>query len=179
MTPSADGAFNLVAGHHVVERVIERPQIGIDLFLHVAGQEAEPFAGLHCRARQDDALDQAALQKHGGMGDRQVGLAGSGRADAEHQFRPLQRPHIGVLIGGAGMNGALAGRNLRCGHLALLFHGRQGQLVVGGNGHAHRAIDIGLGDMAGFLQEAIKIVQRPPSLVGGNRFAANGQFIAL
>ena len=43
--------------HQVVERVVDRAQIGIDLLPHVAGQEAEPLAGLDGRPRQDDALD--------------------------------------------------------------------------------------------------------------------------
>ena len=63
----------------VVERVIERAEIGIDLLLHVAGKEAEPFARLDGRARQDDAIDLAGGQRRRGGGDRQIGLAGSGR----------------------------------------------------------------------------------------------------
>jgi hypothetical protein len=58
-------------------------------------------------------LDRAALQKLGGVGDRQIGLAGTGRADAEHQLGPLQRPQIGILRRRAGNDGLLAGRNLR------------------------------------------------------------------
>ena len=38
---------------------IDRPQIGIDLLAQIAGQEAQPLAGLDRRARQDDALDRA------------------------------------------------------------------------------------------------------------------------
>ena len=66
--------------HHVVERVVERPQIGIDLLAHVAGQEAEPLAGLDRRPRQDDAVDLPALEQLRGVGDRELGLAGAGRA---------------------------------------------------------------------------------------------------
>ena len=44
---------------HVVQRVVERPQVGIDLLLHVAGQEAQPLAGLDRGPRQDDAVDLA------------------------------------------------------------------------------------------------------------------------
>ena len=49
--------------HQVVERVVDRPQIGIDLLAHVAGQEAEPLAGLDRRPRQDDAVDLLALEQ--------------------------------------------------------------------------------------------------------------------
>ena len=40
---------DLLGRQHVVQRVIERPQVGIDLFLHVAGQEAQPLAGFDRR----------------------------------------------------------------------------------------------------------------------------------
>ena len=41
-----DAALDVLGPHHVVERVVERAEIGIDLLLHVAGQEAEALAGL-------------------------------------------------------------------------------------------------------------------------------------
>ena len=43
-------AFDDARIHQVVERVIDRPQIRIDLFAHVAGQKAKPLAGFHRRA---------------------------------------------------------------------------------------------------------------------------------
>ena len=75
--------------HQVVERVVDRAQIGIDLLAHVAGQEAEPLAGLDRRARQDDAVDLLALEQLHRMRDREPGLAGAGRAGAEHQRMAL------------------------------------------------------------------------------------------
>ena len=42
---------------HVVQRVEQRPQVRVDLRLQVAGQEAEPLAGLDGGAREDDAVD--------------------------------------------------------------------------------------------------------------------------
>ena len=71
--------------HQVIERVVDRPQIRIDLFAHVAGQEAEPFAGFDRRPRQDDAVDFLAFEQLHGMGDREPGLAGAGGAGREHQ----------------------------------------------------------------------------------------------
>ncbi len=60
ISPASSFFVDLVAGQHVVQRVVERAQIGIDLFLQVAGQEAQPLARLDRRARQDDAVDLAA-----------------------------------------------------------------------------------------------------------------------
>ena len=53
-----DPPLDLLGRQHVVERVVERAQIGIDLLLHVAGQEAEPLARLDRRARQDQPVDR-------------------------------------------------------------------------------------------------------------------------
>ena len=42
--PALDQLLRLFQVHHVVERVVERAQIGVDLRLQVAGQKAEAFA---------------------------------------------------------------------------------------------------------------------------------------
>ena len=97
MTPGGEAAVDLVGRHHVVERVVERPEIRVDLLAHVAGQEAEALAGLHRRARQDDAIDGAALEHGGGVGDGEVGLAGAGGADAEGELGSVEGTHVGVL----------------------------------------------------------------------------------
>ena len=68
---------------HVVERVEERAQVRVDLREHVAGQEAEPLAGLDGGAREDDPADLALGERRDGERHREVGLAGAGRADAE------------------------------------------------------------------------------------------------
>ena len=91
-----------------IQRVVDRPQIGIDLLAHVAGQEAEPFAGFDRRPRQDDAVDFLALEHLDRMRDREPGLAGAGRTGAEHQRMVLERADIGVLRRGAGAHRALA-----------------------------------------------------------------------
>ena len=51
----ASALRDLLGLEHVVERVVERPEVRVDLLEQVAGQEAEPLAGLDGRARQDDA----------------------------------------------------------------------------------------------------------------------------
>ena len=48
---------------HVVERVVQRAQVRIDLGHEVAGQEAEALAGLDRRAGEDDALHLLGLQR--------------------------------------------------------------------------------------------------------------------
>jgi len=85
---------HLVGGHHIVEGVIERPQIGIDLFAQVARKKTQPLAGFHRRARQHDAVDLALGQQRDGNSNRQISLAGAGRTDAEGKFVFLERAHI-------------------------------------------------------------------------------------
>jgi hypothetical protein len=73
----------LLEPHQVVERVVQRPQVGVDLLREVAGQEAEALAGLHRRSHQHDALHLVALERVHRARHREVGLAGAGGADAE------------------------------------------------------------------------------------------------
>ena len=76
-------AVDPVGVEHVVERVEERPQVGVDLGLDVAGQEAEPLAGLDRRPGEDDPLHLALGKRRRRHRHREEGLAGAGRADAE------------------------------------------------------------------------------------------------
>ena len=45
---------------HVVQRVVERAQVGVDLLAERAGQEAEPLPRLDRRPGQDDPVDLLA-----------------------------------------------------------------------------------------------------------------------
>ena len=70
--------------------------VGIDLLVQVAGQEAQPLAGLDGRAGDDQPVDLAAQQQARAVGHGQEGLAGAGRADAEDQLAAAQqRPDSG------------------------------------------------------------------------------------
>ena len=92
ISPVPSRLAQLVGRQHVVERVEERPQIGIDLLAQIARQKAQPLAGLDRRPRQDDALDLPGHQQVDRGGDREIGLAGAGRAEAEHQLAVAQSP---------------------------------------------------------------------------------------
>ena len=45
------GALDDARIHQIVQRVVDRAQIGIDLFPQIAGQKAEPLAGFDRRPR--------------------------------------------------------------------------------------------------------------------------------
>ena len=49
-------AGDFLGVEHVVQRVVERAEVGEDFFAQVAGQKAERLAGLDGGAREDDAL---------------------------------------------------------------------------------------------------------------------------
>ena len=100
-------------GHHVVQRVVERAQIGVDLLLEIAGQEAEALAGFDGRAREHDAVDLAGLKQHDALGDGEVGLAGAGRPDGEHHLVFGQQLHVFRLFGRARADGAALGQDGR------------------------------------------------------------------
>jgi hypothetical protein len=94
----------------VAERVVERPQIGGQLVLHVAGQVADRLAGLDGGARQHNAADLAGLQGFDGLGDGDVGLAGAGRAQGHDQVLVvdgLHQPRLAWRFGFYGFEIAL------------------------------------------------------------------------
>ncbi len=69
--------------HHFVQRVVQRAQIRIDLLREVAGQEAEFLAGFDRGAHQQNAAHALLFERRDRARDREIRLAGAGRADAE------------------------------------------------------------------------------------------------
>ena len=98
-----------VEPHQLVERVVQRPQVRVDLLRQVAGQEAEPLAGLDRGPGQDDALHRVALERVDRAGDREVGLAGAGRADAEGDVVAEDVPQVPRPGSACGRRGRCAG----------------------------------------------------------------------
>ena len=154
---------HLFRGQHVVERVIERAQIRIDFVTHVAGQEPEPFAGLHGRARQDDAVDLAGREHRDRHGDREIGLAGTRGADTENQVVVAQRGDIVFLAGRTRRDVALGRADQ---HRPIVEHRRAATLFGGGVGReADRRVDLGEIDHQSPAKPFIKRVER----VAGDR----------
>ena len=91
-------AVDAVGVEHVVERVEERPQVGVDLGLDVAGQEAEPLAGLDRGPGEDDPLHLFLGQRGGRHRDREEGLAGAGGADPEGDRVAADRVDVAFLV---------------------------------------------------------------------------------
>ena len=96
--------------HEIMQGIIDRSQIGIDFFAHVAGQKAKPLAGLDRRARQDEALNKALLQQRHRMANSQPGFAGAGWPLGKHQFIVAQLAEINILRRVAGPDSAALAR---------------------------------------------------------------------
>jgi hypothetical protein len=146
-------------------RVSIRTQIWIDLFAHVAGQKTEPLARFHRRPRQDDAVDFLALEHLHGVGDGEPGLAGAGRAGAEHQRVALEGADIAVLRRRAGPHRTLAQVDLlKRGSRACRVVVEQGALR---DGLADGALDVALGQFMTALQVFVQPLQHAARLFAG------------
>ena len=76
-------AANILGVEHIVERVVERAEIGEDFFAEIAGEETEGLAGFDGGTGENDALDFVFEERGDGGGHREVGLTGAGGADAK------------------------------------------------------------------------------------------------
>src|ERR687891_454405 len=72
-----------VGVEHVVERVEQRTEVGVDLREHVPRKEAEALSRLDRGPREDDPAHLAVGERRDGQRHREVRLAGAGRSDAE------------------------------------------------------------------------------------------------
>jgi hypothetical protein len=162
--------------HQIVQCIVDRPQIWIDLVLEVAGQKAEPLAGFDRRPRQDDAIDFLAFEQLRGMRHRKPGLAGAGGTDAEHHLVPLQRANIGILRGGACPHRTLAqidGLECGLGRLGVIFE----QRALRDHG-ADRALDVALREIVALRGLRIECLQHPPRGVAAVARAGDRDVIA-
>ena len=131
-------ALDLLGLHHIVQSVDERSQVGVDLGDHVARQETEPFARLHRRPHQHDALDQRLPQHGHRHADREVSFAGAGRANAQHQIVIAHRLNVARLAVGARPDMAAAFYDGKVGAAVSRDHGQHvadflnGQLALVG-----------------------------------------------
>src|SRR5215218_2770500 len=163
--------------HQVIERVVDRAKIRIDLLAEIAGQKAEPLAGFHRRTGQDDLVDFLALEQLRGMRDREPGLAGAGGADAEHQLVALQRADVGILRRRARTHRALAqidaveggfGRlGVELEQRALRDHGTD------------RALDLALVEILSLHGLGVERLQHPARGIAAVARAADGDVAAL
>ena len=81
-----------------MQRVEQRAQIGIDLRHQIARQETQPLAGLHRRARQDDAVDLVARQRCSGHRHREERLPSARRTNPEGDRARADSVDVALLV---------------------------------------------------------------------------------
>ena len=92
-------AVDLFGRQHVVESVIERAQIGVDLVAHIARQKPQTFPGFNRRARQYNPVHPAGGKHRHRHSNREIGLSGSRRSQSECQLTIHQGAHVPLLPG--------------------------------------------------------------------------------
>ena len=122
---------------HVVEGVVQRAQVGVDLGHEVAGQEPEALTGLDRRAGEDDAVDLLGLEGLHRHGHRQPRLAGAGGPDAEGDDVVADGVDVALLAARLGAHAAAPGRPQHLGgeHLGRTLVGAH---HLDGASHARR-----------------------------------------
>ena len=81
-----------------MQRVVQRLQVRVNLFLHVTRQEAEFLASLHSRTREDDSPDLFVLQRLDSESYSCVCFARTGRSDGKQQIVGLKSFHQFALV---------------------------------------------------------------------------------
>ena len=132
--------FDLFGRHAIIQGVIQGPQIGIDLVLHIAGQEPQFLARLHCRARQDQPLHAAGDQLRHRLRHRDIGLASARRPQRKDDVMAGQRAHIVDLHRAARNDGLAPGADHHRRRAGIAGNNTlQRRLVRHGDQRRHRA----------------------------------------
>jgi hypothetical protein len=166
---AVEQALGALGPEHVVEGVVERSEIGVDLGQHVAGEEPQALARLDRRPGEDDPVDHPRLQRLHGEGDGQVRLAGAGRADPEGDDVAGDGVDVGPLATGLGTNRAAARRAQHLG-------GHDVRRALVGLDHLDRAADVGGVETLPPAQQEDQLVEEPCHPVGVG--AADGDLVA-
>ena len=96
--------LQLAGMNHVVQGIVEGLEVRVQLLLHVAGQESQSLAGLHCRAGEYQFLYLFVLQGSDGQCDGRVRLACACRAEGEDKVVLIVFVHQPALVAGAGLD---------------------------------------------------------------------------
>lgn len=90
--------------------VVERTQIRVDFLAECAGQKAQSLTGFHRGPGENDAVHALGLQCLHRLGHRQIGLAGTGRAQTEHDGVGVDGVDVALLVERLGPDGLSAPR---------------------------------------------------------------------
>ena len=85
--------------NHILQRIVERLQIRVDLVLHISGKESELLAGLNCRTRKYHLAHLPVFESTHGKGYRHIRLARSRWSERKRQIVFLKCLDKFLLIG--------------------------------------------------------------------------------
>ncbi len=93
-----------IHGKHIVQRIVERAQVGIYLFFQVAGQKTEAFAGFYSRAGKHDFFHQFIFQCAHGQRYGGVGFTRTGRPEGKNDVVGVDHLDHPFLVAGFGLD---------------------------------------------------------------------------
>src|SRR5438445_899707 len=96
--PALRGAGEALRRHELVERVVERAQVGVDLLLQISWQESEPLPRLDGGPGEDQAADFSVSQRRNAHRDSQKALPRAGWTYREHEIVLADRLDVRTLV---------------------------------------------------------------------------------
>lgn len=84
---------------HVLQRIVKRLQVRVDLLFHIARQETEFLPCFHSRPGEDDSSHFTVLECPHGQCDSRIGLTATRRSDSEEQVVLFVCLHECPLVG--------------------------------------------------------------------------------
>src|ERR1700731_3318108 len=108
--PGRHQLWDQLGVHHVVERVIQWPQVRVDLLAQRSRQKTKALTGFHGRTGEDDPADLLGLQRVHGLRHGQIGLPGAGGADPEDDRVGVDGVDVALLVERLGPDRVAAAR---------------------------------------------------------------------
>ena len=99
----------LIGRYHVIEGIIERPEIGVDFFFQVTRKKSQVFPSLHGRTGKNDFFYHFIFQRPDGQSNRRIGFTGTGRPDGKNNVIFIGAGHHFFLVDRPGSHGLSVG----------------------------------------------------------------------
>src|SRR6266540_424895 len=154
---------------HVVQRVVQRTEVRIDLGEDVARQEPEPLPGLDGGTREDDAVDLLRLERLHRERDGEIALAGAGGPDAERHRVIADRVDVALLARRLGPHGLAAAQHLGGEHVRRPLVRLE---------HLDAAPDALTVEAVALLEQDHHLLEQAPDALGLPRFPGDRDLVA-
>src|SRR5713101_5004206 len=154
---------------HVVQRVIERSEIRINLGEDVTREKSQPLACLHRGTSEDDAMDLLRLERLHRERDREIALARPRRPHAESDGVGTHRVDVALLTRGLGPDRLTAPEDLGGEHL--------GRALVGLE-HLDAATDALTVEHVPRFEQRHHLLEQVSDALGFDNIAADGDLVA-